>query len=292
MIAGRAVSAARRVASGCAARLRALRVPRHETRWLPRSRVGRRFTAALAVITAATLMWYGSRSALFDVDHIEVVGTFLVSPAEAAEAAGPLRRVPLADLDTTSAAERIEALPFVRSATVQRVFPNRVRIRLTERMPVAFAARTGTSETPHAPGGGFALLDETGRVLADRPDRPADLPEVTGTGQVPPPGRWLRPAGPALDVYLALPDGLRGQVSAVVVDGGSTTLRMGAREVRFGPPESLEAKVAALGALLEHLGDRSVAAIDVRVPSAPVVLPAGPPADQNPAATTRPAPRD
>ncbi|HEY3239042.1 MAG TPA: FtsQ-type POTRA domain-containing protein, partial [Acidimicrobiia bacterium] len=237
----------------------------------------------LAVSTVGALLWSGSRSALFDVDHIDVAGTFLVSPAEAAEAAGPLHRVPLAEVDTMASAQRVEALPFVRSARVRRVFPNRVRIWLTERMPAAFATR---------PAGGFALLDDTGRVLADRPDRPPDLPEVTGAGEIPPPGEWLRPARPALAVYLALTEPLRGQVSLALVEGESVTLRVGGRDVRFGPPEHLDAKVAALAALLDHLRDRPVVAVDVRVPSAPVVVPAGLPPGVQPAAPTTPGPRD
>jgi cell division protein FtsQ len=269
-----------------------VRLPGPDARWLPRSSAGRAFTAALAVATVGALAWSGSRSALFDVDHIDVAGAFLVSPAEAAEAAQPLARIPLAEVDTSAAAERVEALPFVRSARVERVFPNRVRIRLTERMPAAFATRAVPEGTPPTAGAGFALLDDTGRVLADRPDRPADLPEVTGAGAIPAPGQWLRPARPALTVYLALPDPLRAKVSATSVEGDSVVLRMGGRDVRFGPPEHLEAKVAALAALLEHLGDRRVIAIDVRVPSAPVVLPAAPPPGAKPAAPAAPAPRD
>lgn len=273
------VAAARRAL----ARIRAVRWPGRDPRWLPRSRAGRALTALLTVATVGALVWSGSRSALFDVDHIDVVGTFLVSPAEAAKAAGSLQRVPLAEVDTATAARRIEALPFVRSARVERVFPNRVRIRLTERMPAAFASR---------PTGGFALLDDTGRVLADRPDRPPDLPEVTGAGEIPPPGEWLRPSRPALAAYLTLTEPLRRQVSTAAVEGGSVTLRVGGRDVRFGPPDHLEAKVAALGALLDHLGDRPVLALDVRVPSVPVVVPAGPPAGAQSAAPTAPGPRD
>ncbi|MGH8975369.1 MAG: cell division protein FtsQ/DivIB, partial [Acidimicrobiia bacterium] len=284
------VAGARRAVQRTWARLRTVRLPRPhvrlprlDARWLPRSSAGRAFTAVLAVATVAALLWSGSRSPVFDVDHIDVAGAFLVSPAEAAEAAEPLARVPLAEVDTTAAAQRVEALPFVRSARVERVFPNRVRIRVTERMPAAFATRPGT---------GFALLDDTGRVLADRPDRPADLPEVTGAGEIPPPGQWLRPARPALTVCLALTEPLRRKVSAAGVEGESVTLRVGGRDVRFGPPEHLEAKVAALSALLEHLGDRPVIAIDVRVPSAPVVLPVGPPPGTQPGAPAVPAPRD
>jgi cell division protein FtsQ len=261
----------------------AVRLPKPDLGWLPRSRAGRAFTAVLAIATVGALAWSGSRSALFDVDHIDVAGAFLVSPAEAAEAAEPLQRVPLAEVDPTATAHRIEALPFVRSARVERVFPNRVRIRLRERMPAAFATR---------PAGGFALLDGTGRVLADRPDRPTDLPEVSGAGEIPPPGEWLRPARPALAVYLALTEPLRRQVSLAAVEGESVVLRVGGRDIRFGPPEHLEAKVAALGALLDHLGDRPVMVVDVRVPSAPVVVPAGPPGGVPTAAPADPGPRD
>lgn len=275
----RPVAAARRVMK----KLPAFRLPKLDPSWLPRSRAGRVFTAVLAVATVAALLWSGSRSAVFDVDHVEVVGSFLVSPAEAAEAAEPLHRVPLAEVDPAAVARRIESLPFVRSARVERVFPNRVRIRLTERMPAAFASR---------PAGGFALLDGTGRVLADRPDRPADLPEVTGAGEILPPGAWLRAARPALDAYLALTEPLRRQVSTAAVAGEAVTLRVGGRDVQFGPPEHLDAKVAALGALLDHLGDRPVVAVDVRVPSVPVVVPVGPPAGAQPAAPTTPGPRD
>ena len=45
------------------------------------------------------------------------------------------------------------------------------------------------------------------------------------------------------------------------------------REIRIGPPTQLAAKVAALGVLLERVGSRSVAVLDVRVPQAPVVVP-------------------
>lgn len=247
--------------------IRSIRMPKPSRQWLPRSGAGLGFTAVLAVVSVGAVVWSISRSSLFDVDHVEVSGAFLVSVDEATAAAGPLRDSPLAEVDAAHAEERIEALPFVDTAEVDRIFPNRVRIHLTERRPVAFAAR---------PGGGFVLLDDSGRVLAERPDRPTDLPEVTGAGGIPAPGAWLEDARPALHIYLALPETLRQHVSAARVEGESVTLRVGDRDVRFGRPRHTEAKVAALGALIGHLGSRSVAAIDVRVPSAPVVVPVEP----------------
>jgi cell division protein FtsQ len=164
----------------------------------------------------------------------------------------------------------------VASAVVERAFPNTVRIRLTERSATAVAAR---------PAGGWVLLDPGGRVLAEPADRPAGLPEVIGAGAPPAPAATLVNATPALDVLAALPDALRRQVTDATLDGDSVTLHAGGREIRIGPPTQLAAKVAALGVLLGRVGNRSVAAIDVRVPQAPVVVPTAPTA-----ATSIPAP--
>jgi cell division protein FtsQ len=72
--------------------------------------------------------------------------------------------------------EAIESLPWVEAAHVQRVLPNRIRVEITERTPVAFL-RTGTD---------LSLVDPHGIVL----DRPADgefhFPVVSGIGEAMP----------------------------------------------------------------------------------------------------------
>jgi cell division septal protein FtsQ len=159
---------------------------------------------------------------------------------------------------------------------VERAFPNTVRIHLTERVAAATAAR---------PAGGWVLLDSGGRVLAERPDRAGDLPEVIGAGETPDPAASMAAARPVLDVLAALPEALRRQVTNATLDGEAVTLHTGVREIRIGPPTQLAAKVAALSVLLERLGSRSVAVLDLRVPQAPVVVPTAPTA-----ATSIPAP--
>ena len=253
--------------------------------WPPPSTAARALRGVLAVAVFLAGTWRVHHSALLDVDRVDVAGAVQVPVAEARRAAGIDRGDPLLGADLTGARRRLEALPWVRRATVSRELPNRLRIRLTERRAVAYAAR---------PAGGFALVDATGRVLADGPDRPEGLPEVVGAGAPPAPAGWLRPARPALRAVLALADPLRRQVSAAAVDGRSVTLQVAGREVRFGPAEDLEAKASALAALLEHLGGRPVEYLDVRVPSAPVARPAGPPEDRTapPPAAAAPGPRD
>jgi cell division protein FtsQ len=179
-------------------------------------------------------------------------------------------------VDTGAAERRLRRLPWVQTAVVERGFPNTVKIHITERVAAAVAAR---------PAGGWVLLDRSGRVLAERPDRTGDLPEVVGAGAPPAPSATFDAARPVLDVVAALPAGLRRQVTDATLDGEAVTLHTGVREIRIGPPTQLAAKMAALSVLLERVGSRSVAAIDVRVPQAPVVVPTAPNA-----ATSTPAP--
>jgi cell division protein FtsQ len=73
-------------------------------------------------------------------------------------------------VDPATAEERIEELAWVREAQVRREFPNRVRIAILEREPVAIAVVEG-----------LQYVDRTGRVLGPvRPGAHVDLPFVTG----------------------------------------------------------------------------------------------------------------
>ena len=249
---------------------------RRLTNWMPQTLAGRLLAAVVAILLFTGATWTTTRSALLDVDHIEVTGGALVTPQEAAAGAGLDRGQPMISVDTAAAERRLRRLPWVDAAVIERAFPNTVRIHLTERVATAFAAR---------PAGGWVLLDRTGRVLAERPDRPTDLPEIVGAGDSPAPAATHGSARPALDVVAALPEAIRKQVTSATLDGEAVTLHTGAREIRIGPPTSLPAKVAALSVLLERVGGRSVAVLDVRVPQAPVVVPTAPTA-----ATSIPAP--
>jgi cell division protein FtsQ len=270
-VAGRAVSGAGKAAASATRSLRdRLR------RGLPQTVAGRVLAAvaAIALFTGAT--WTTTRSAVLDVDHIEVSGGPLVTSDQAVTGAGLRRGQPMVSVDTARAEQRLRRLPWVRTAVVERAFPNTVRILLTERVAAATAAR---------PGGGWVLLDGGGRVLAEQPDRPAGLPEVTGAGAAPALGSPMTAARSALDVVAALPEAIRRTVTSAAIDGEAVTLHTGVREIRIGPPTQLAAKVAALSVLLERVGSRSVAFLDVRVPQAPVVGPLAPTA-----ATSTPAP--
>ncbi len=64
---------------------------------------------------------------------------------------------PLVSVDPGATAARVEALPFVASAGIQREWPDHVVITVKERTPVAQMA---------GPGPQWSVLDGGGRTLA------------------------------------------------------------------------------------------------------------------------------
>jgi cell division protein FtsQ len=75
--------------------------------------------------------------------------------------------------DTRAAQHRIERLPWVERASIERVLPDRLEVRIWERSPFAVWRR----------GDRYALIDRSGRVLAAVPrDTMPSLPRVAGEG--------------------------------------------------------------------------------------------------------------
>lgn len=121
----------------------------------------------LGILVIATLI-VGYRAAasasLFQVRTIDVVGTQRTS---AEEIESLTRRAVMrtgvwrADLSALSA--ELGRLPGVRRAVVSRVLPDRLRVRITERVPIAVV---------HMAGGHFVWVDDEGVALGEM--KPAD----------------------------------------------------------------------------------------------------------------------
>jgi len=115
--------------------------------------------AILAVVTLIVGYRVAASASLFQVRSIDVTGT---SRTNAEEIEGLTRRavartgVWRADLTAISA--ELGRLPGVRRAIVTRVLPDRLRVRITERVPVA-VVRTS--------GGHFLWVDEDGVALGE-----------------------------------------------------------------------------------------------------------------------------
>jgi cell division protein FtsQ len=130
-------------------------------------------SAGFALYEAAAYLLYSPGVLLQSADQIDIQGNRFVPPEAitekfSADMGRSVVRVPL-----TERREALESLPWVEEAHVQRVLPNRIRVEITERTPVAFL-RTGSD---------LSLVDAQGTIL----DRPADgefrFPVVGGIGE-------------------------------------------------------------------------------------------------------------
>jgi cell division protein FtsQ len=130
------------------------------------------FTSCLGLVAyvAADFLLHSPKVLLLKPEQVEVTGNHIVS-REAVLApfykdrGRSVLRIPL-----DARRSEVEQIFWVQTASVQRILPNRIRVDISERTPMAFV-RNGTD---------LALIDEFG-VILDRP-RGEDLhfPIVTG----------------------------------------------------------------------------------------------------------------
>ena len=85
-------------------------------------------------------------------------------------------------LDPEDRKKQIDILPWVKSATVRRIWPNRVAVDITERTPIAFiqspSSVTGSMEHPVAYRP--MLIDEDGEILGIKSQKAMALPLLMG----------------------------------------------------------------------------------------------------------------
>jgi len=164
-----------------------LLLKRRIVRWLPR-RPTRVVAAVLGVgavvflgIAAADQLDHGSRlsgallastaAAGLTVQVLDVEGRQMTTPDEILAAVGTKRGAPIFGVNPAMAKQQLEALPWVRTAAVERQLPGRVFIKLTERKPLALWQRHGK----------MVLIDQDGVVVAtEHLERYANLLLVVG----------------------------------------------------------------------------------------------------------------
>jgi cell division protein FtsQ len=219
----------------------------------------------LAVVVVLAGGWLLLHSRLFSARVVTVVGSVHTPRSEIIAVAGLADRPPLIDVNG-SAAARLERLPWVASATVVREWPDGVRITVVERAPVAAMA------VP-APGSGWAVLDRSGKVLADTAGRPSGLVEVAGTAPPGAPGTTDRGARAAVTVAASLPPALQGEVAEVLEGaGGTVTLHLTSPlTVDLGSTVDLNEKYEDVAAILAGAPLAAGDVIDVTAPGDPVV---------------------
>jgi len=240
-----------------------------------RTRVRRRRWVVLALVAAAVVVaggWALLHSRLLSARAVVVVGSVHTPVAEIESVAGLTTHPSLIDVDPGRVAAALERLPWVRTAEVSRRWPDGVRITVVEETPVAAVAVPPAKVG--APTTAWALIDRSGRVLADVAAPPAGVVPLVGTGAPGAPGTGLGAgAAPGLEVAATLPRAFSAQVTTVVVGrGGAVTLRLTTPvTVRLGTASDLAAKYEDAAAVLSGAPLQAGDVVNVSAPDSPTV---------------------
>jgi cell division protein FtsQ len=235
--------------------------PRTRTR-TKATAVRRRRLVVLGIILVVLLaLAYGvTRSPLLAIDSVQVRGTSHLTKTQVLDAAGVHDGDAMVWLDTGAAVDGMNALPYVRGATLTRAWPHTVRIMVHERVPSAWV------QTPS----GIALVDGTGRVVEDVDAAPPSMPQLLGAKVVPPPGGTVDAVGAARVAGALTGLAAVGTASVEHTDHGVVVHLASGPEIRMGEATQIEAKVSAGFAVLASCDGKPVVYVDVSVVSNPV----------------------
>lgn len=133
--------------------------------------------AGLVLTLVPTLLTAASRHPYFRIDRIELRQVGRTPEAELRAALAPVDRQSIWQVDVPALEARLRTIPWVREASVRRVFPDRLVVRIREHRPVAILT---TSDG--APG--FYYVGRDGRIFAPVGTHDGrDLPYLTGLGR-------------------------------------------------------------------------------------------------------------
>ena len=191
------------------------------------------------------------------VENVSVEGRGRVPAAAILKALDLARGTPILAVDLSAAKARIEALPWVRSAAIERRLPATIFVRLTERQPLAFWQSHNK----------LALIDHDGKVIPDQ-TLSAFGALIVLVGEDAP------QKGAALLDMLATEPALARQVTAAVRVGGrrwNLELDNGIQvALPETDPESAWHRLAGLERK-DQLLQRDIRAVDLRLPDRLVV---------------------
>jgi cell division protein FtsQ len=189
----------------------------------------------VAGLAAAGLYHYGEHSWRFRVessDNIEVAGMQNVTRAQITEVMGAdigrnIFFIPLAQQKA-----QLEQIPWVESASVMRFVPNRLKVEIHERTPVAFA-RVGPR---------MSLIDAGGTLMELTPKHKYSFPVILGMN----PGEPLSTRAPRMKIYSEMVRDL---------DSGGARYSQDLSEVDLSDLEDVKVRVNdPAGDVLVHLG--------------------------------------
>jgi cell division protein FtsQ len=200
------------------------------------------------------------------VARVTVEGRTNADAAEILAASGLVQGQPMLGVSPEAIRARLEALPWVAQASVQRRFPGHVHLVIEERTPFAIWQHRGR----------FALIDRQGGVIVrDAVERFAALPLVVGEGAA-------SEAATLLGVLAMYPEVKRRVTAAVRVNQRRWNLRLASGADVLLPEGHEAAALERLVALHQEnqVLDRQLVAVDLRLPDRMVLRPAPLPPEQ------------
>jgi len=147
---------------------------------------------------------------LFAISTIRYSGIVYTDQERLAEITGALRGKPILTADLEGAKRRIEALPWVRYATVEMDFPHTVVVQIAERTPIA----TYLGEDNQ-----WRVIDIDGRVIAVLEGQPVDYLAINGAGPALQEGEFAPDYARIAQLIISFPPQLAPMVKVFEIDG-------------------------------------------------------------------------
>lgn len=220
--------------------------------------------ALILLFGASGLLYHVAASDGFRIERVVVVGSQLIPSAEI-ERTAAVAGLNIFWVREEEVGHRLQAIAAVQSARARTVLPDRLEVRIVERMPVAVWQNGGMSY----------LVDAEGRVLQVT-DKAVALPTIRDVGSEP-----VQVGGSVDRAALATMFRLRELLPRAAgvtprelefgLDTGVTVVPDSGPRVRFGSDEDLDWQIGALVAVrreLDRQGQRPEL-IDVRFKDRP-----------------------
>ncbi len=194
---------------------------------------------------SALTAWSG-----FTIDEVRITGQSETSEVDVLDRLQMGLYPSLVTFDVDAAKARVQQLPWVKDATLKKLYPHGLEVTITERQPFAVWQH----------GGAVSLVDDAGKAISNQvSEQYAALPLVVGEGAA-------ERAGEFINMVSAFPDIAERVHAGVLISGRRWTIVLH-NGVELMLPE--DDPIAALQkiATLDHddqLLSREIAAVDLR----------------------------
>jgi cell division protein FtsQ len=184
------------------------------------------------------------------IDEVKITGQSETSEVDVLDGLQIGSYPSLLTFDVEAAKARVEKLPWVKEATLKKLYPHGLEVTIAERQPFAVWQH----------GDVVSLVDDTGKVITSQvSQRYAALPLVVGEGAA---GR----AGEFINMVSAFPDVAERVHAGVLISGRRWTIVLEDGTELMLPEKNPMAALQTIAALdaKDQLLSREIAAVDLR----------------------------